>query len=419
MRWPPVALAVVSVMVLAGCLQAAIDETIGDEGSVVPATALARDPASPFPADAGEAGEPSAGGPAVLRQGLMLAWEADCPCPAQRFVADPGRDTWMDVRVAWDGTRSSGLWPKLMGPTGEVHDDAGRGFDDRLLRVWSPDAGDHWLSVEGAGHAAITVRLGSLAVPEDGAMLPNLVEMVIEGPAVGPCDEVEQTEQAAVKCMRFGNGVGNPGHGPMQIRLTLEQGAQALAPLGGHFSQEVRLADGSVAEHEVGPATFHPTHSHWHYDGFALFELYRVDPATGLRGELASSHHKSGFCFLDWDEMVENVTEPAVQERAETDCLVPGLGMALGAEPGVPAWTNGISRGWYDFYESQLTDQYVDIDGLPAGTYELVATADPLHTLDELDDSDNQSSLLLHIDGDAIDVLEERAHYRVQEEDDH
>ncbi|MEA3135735.1 MAG: hypothetical protein QOC71_16, partial [Thermoplasmata archaeon] len=282
-----------------------------------------------------------------------------------------------------------------------------------------PVSGIHSLAVAGQGHAAITVRMGSLDVPADGELRPNLVELVIEGPAIGPCDEVERTEQAAVKCMRFGNGVGNPGHGPMQIRLSLEQGAQALAPLGGRFMQEVRLADGTIAEHEVGPATFHPTHSHWHYDGFATFELFNVDPATGLRGELAASHHKSGFCFLDWDKMVENVTIPATRERAETDCLIPGLGMAFGGTPGVPAWTNGISRGWYDFYESQLTDQYVDIDGLPAGTYELVASADPLQTLDETDDSDNQSSLLLSIDGNDIQVLEERAHFHVQDVDDH
>ncbi|HJQ93142.1 MAG TPA: lysyl oxidase family protein, partial [Candidatus Thermoplasmatota archaeon] len=112
---------------------------------------------------------------------------------------------------------------------------------------------------------------------------------------------------------------------------------------------------------------------------------------------------------LDWDRMVKNVTEPAVQERAETDCLVPGL---------TGSWTNGISRGWYDFYVSGLTDQYVDIEGLPDGVYELVASADPLGTLDELDETDNQSSLLIQISGDEVDVLEERGHFRVQDADD-
>ncbi|HUR25606.1 MAG TPA: lysyl oxidase family protein [Candidatus Thermoplasmatota archaeon] len=415
MRWPLVAIALLSALGLPGCLQEAYDQAVGEQGPSVPATALTRDPASPY---ATEPDEPSAAAPALLHQGLMLAWEADCPCPAVRFLAASGPGIWMDVRVTWDGTMTADLRPRLVDPAGRMHDDSQRGFDDRLLRVWAPDFGDYWLSVDGIGHATIAVRMGTLTSPSDGPLLPNLVEMVIEGPAVGPCDEVERTEQAAVKCMRFGNGVGNPGHGPMQIRLSLQEGAQALT-VGGRFLQEVRRADGTIDEHEVGPASFHPTHGHWHYDGFALFELYRVDPATGLRGELASAHHKSGFCFLDWDKMTENVTEPADHERAETDCLVPGLGMAFGASPGVPAWTNGISRGWYDFYESQLTDQYVDIDGLPAGTYELVATADPLHTLDELDDDDNQSSLLLRIEGDAIDVLEERAHYRVQDEDDH
>lgn len=407
MRWTVAALALVSLSALPGCLQAALEETIGDQGAIVPATAMLRDPASPYAADPGER---SAADQAILAPGLKLEWEADCPCPMARFIVLPAQEpgAWLEVRVRWDGTAVADLAPRLDLPDGSTLGGE-RGFDDRLIRAWPPQVGDHWLAIAGAGHATVTVRLGSLAVPGEGALLPNLVEMVLEGPHVGSCDPVERSEQGAVRCMRFGNGVANPGHGPVQIRLTVEQAAQALLPLDGRFVQEIRQADGRLEEHTVGPAQFHATHGHWHYDGMAVFDLHAVDPETGLRGGLAASHGKAGFCFLDWDEMVENVTEPAEQERAETDCLVPGL---------AGSWTNGISRGWYDFYVSGLTDQYVDIDGLAPGVYELVASADPLGTLDELDVTDNQSSLLLRISGDDIEVLEERAHYRVQEEDD-
>ena len=407
MRWMVAALALASLVLLPGCLQAALEETVGDEGSIVPATAMLRDPASPSAKDPGER---SPEDPALLAPGLKLEWQAQCPCPMARFVAAPGTDpgAWLEVRVRWDGTAVADLVPRLDLPDGSTLRGE-RGFDDRLIRAWGPQAGDHWLAIDGEGMANVSVRLGSLALPGEGPLLPNLVEMVLEGPHVGGCDAVETSEQGAVKCMRFGNGVANPGHGPVQIRLTVEQAAQALLPLDGRFVQEIRQADGSLEEHPVGPAQFHATHGHWHYDGLAVFDLYAVDEASGLRGPLAASHGKAGFCFLDWDRMVENVSEPAEQERAETDCLVPGL---------TGSWTNGISRGWYDFYVSGLTDQYVDIDGLPDGIYELVASADPLGTLDELDETDNQSSLLLRIAGDEIDVLEERAHYRVQEEDD-
>lgn len=401
------ALVLVSVAALPGCLEAAIEETLGDEGSIVPATALAPDIGSPHVRDPGER---SAADPAVLAPGLKLEWEAECPCPPVRFVAMPEAEegAWLELRVRWDGTTVADLAPQLVLPDGRaVHGD--RGFDDRLLRVWSPPGGDYWLTIEGTGTAVVTVRLGSLEVPAAGPLLPNLVEMVLEGPHVGNCDPVERAEQGAVKCMRFGNGVANPGHGPVQIRLTVEQAAQALLPLDGRFVQEIRQADGSHDEHPVGPADFHVAHGHWHYDGLAVFDLYAVDEGTGLRGALAASHGKAGFCFLDWDKMLENVTEPAEQERAETDCLVPGV---------AGSWTNGISRGWYDFYVSALSDQYVDIDGLADGVYELVASADPLGTLTELDETDNQSSLLLRISGDEVDVLEERGHFRVQEDDD-
>ncbi|MHB1262332.1 MAG: lysyl oxidase family protein [Thermoplasmatota archaeon] len=407
MRWAFAAL-LIALPALAGCLEEVAEEFGGANEDFLPGSAMKLDPAS-----ASTSVVLLGGSVALVHPGVMLSWEADCPCDGKRFVAQSTYGAasagWMDVRVRWDGTKTSGLEPRLLAPDDHGYFGGERGFDDSLLRVWDPADGIHDLSVSGTGHATITVRMGSLDVPSEGALLPNLVEMVLEGPHVGNCDQVETAEQGAVKCMRFGNGVANPGHGPVQIRLTVEQAAQALAPLDGRFSQEIRQADGSVEEHPVGAATFHPTHGHWHYDGLAVFDLYEVDTDTGLRGELAASHGKSGFCFLDWDEMVENITEPAEQERAETDCLIPGV---------AGSWTNGISRGWYDFYYYGLTDQYVDIDGLADGVYELVASADPLGTLDELDETDNQSSLLLSISGDDVEVLEERAHYRVQEDDD-
>lgn len=407
MRWA-LATLVLALPALSGCLDEVVEESWGGGEGFLEASVMQADPASVAPA-----ASPLDGSVAVVHPGVMLAWEDDCPCDANRFVVQPTHGAavadWMDIRVRWDGTKTSGLEPQLIAPGSHGYFGGERGFDDSLLRVWAPAGGIHDLSVSGTGHATITVRMGSLDVPAEGPLLPNLVEMVLEGPHVGPCDGVERAEQGAVKCMRFGNGVGNPGHGPVQIRLTVEQAVQALAPLDGRFSQEIRQADGSVEEHPVGPAAFHPTHGHWHYDGLAVFDLYEVDAGTGLRGSLAASHGKSGFCFLDWDEMVENITKPADQERAEADCLIPGV---------AGSWTNGISRGWYDFYYHGLTDQYVDIDGLDDGVYELVASADPLGTLDELDETDNQSSLLLRISGDDVEVLEERGHYRVQEDDD-
>lgn len=385
------ALATAACILLAGCMTAADSPVHSAEGDVP-----------------------------LLAPGGLLSWSCDLGCADLAFdVAVPaGFDGWLDVRVRWDGTQVADLALGLDAP-GAASVNVTRGFDDRVAQVLGPTSGRHVAHVEGpAAGATVTARLGSLSVPAEGALLPNLVELVIEGPAVGPCDDVERAEQGARKCMRFGNGVGNPGDGPMQIRLSLQEGALALGDAGGRFVQEVRRADGGLDSHEVGPAVFHPSHEHWHYDGFALFELYAVDPATGLRGELARSHHKSGFCFLDWDEMREGTTVPADQERAETDCLVPGLGAAFSGSTEPPAWTNGISRGWYDFYEPELTDQYVDIDGLPAGLYELVATADPEHTLAELDPTDNQSSLLLRIAGDDVQVVEERGHFRVQDDDD-
>ncbi|MEK6975135.1 MAG: lysyl oxidase family protein [Candidatus Thermoplasmatota archaeon] len=413
------AVAVLCLLAAAGCIESAPpgDATVNDvapSATILPDAATAHLAPDSGASEPGSPVAPAASAPAaapvpVLAAGRMLRWEGTCPCDPLQFDLDvEGEwDGWLEVRVQWDGTQVPDVGLRLDGPFKSIVGD--RGFDDRLARLFGPEAGRHQVALDGSGSYTAVARLGSTRVPDAGALLPNLVELVVEGPHVDSCDEVEQTEQGAVTCMRFGNGVGNPGHGPVQIRLTVDQAILALAPLDGRFSQEIRNADGSVDSHVVGPAEFHLTHGHWHYDGLAHFDLFAFDEATGLRGALASSHGKSGFCFLDWDQMPEPVTEPAAQERAETDCLVPGT---------AGSWTNGISRGWYDFYYYGLTDQYVDIAEVPDGTYELVASADPLQTLDELDETDNQSSLLLSIAGTNVEVLEERGHYRVQDADD-
>lgn len=405
------AAALLVLVFVAGCVETAPSDEVPVDGVVPEAVALP-DAGTAHLASSQQTSSAEEEAPAavpVLSAGQMLRWEGECPCEPVPFDLNVAGewDGWVEVRVQWDGAKVADLGLRLDGPYRSEQGE--RGFDDRLARIFDPVGGRHEIAIDGTGAYTATARLGSTAVPVEGALLPNLVELVIEGPRIGDCDEVERTEQGATKCMRFGNGVGNPGHGAVQIRLTVEQGAMALAALEGRFAQEIRQADGTLTSHVVGPAEFHVSHIHWHYDGLALFELFAVDQASGLRGDLASSHHKSGFCFLDWGEMEEPVTRPAEQERAESDCLIPGTG---------GSWTNGISRGWYDFYWSDLTDQYVDVAGLPDGVYELVASADPLGTLDELDETDNQSSVLIRLTGDGVEVLEERAHYRVQEKDD-
>lgn len=295
------------------------------------------------------------------------------------------------LRVAWDGTQIADM-------TIEASGVLTRGFDD--VRLVTREPGPYTLHGHGALDATLSIigpSLRSMAGPE---LRPNIVTYAPVQVGFGACQDVEQQEQGAQRCLRLGNAIGNTGDGPLQAMLPVEDGALAATGLGS-FDQRILLESGGHQDHPVGNADFHLSHAHFHYDGFARFSLYAWDEATGLRGELAAQHKKSGFCFLDWGPMQEPDRAPTEGGRAEQDCLVPSP----------TGWSMGVSEGWFDFYWSSLADQYVDVAGVPDGTYELVSSADWNDSLLETDETDNSASVVLRLAGDHVEVLESRGHF--------
>jgi hypothetical protein len=329
-----------------------------------------------------------------------------------RFQLDnttvPGKRAWLELRVSWNGSRSAGVLPRLVAPEGNASLPTQRGFDDWRIQSYSPAAGDYSLDLDGSGDYTLQVRFLSLGEHRTAgtAILPNLVTLVPLDIHVAPCDAVETGEQGAKKCLRLSNGIGNLGDGPVEVHLAVDHAATALvaqlSAVGeGRFVQWIYNEDGTHTERDAGPAAFHVTHKHWHYAGLAHFQLFRYDPVTGLRGGEVTSHHKQGFCFLDWGMLNATDTDPSGGSNAQQNCQVPGD----------TGWSMGISRGYYDYYESGLTDEYVDVGGVPDGTYELVSTADGQRSLVELDPTDNSASIVLELHGDSVKLLEERGHY--------
>ncbi len=315
---------------------------------------------------------------------------------------------WGDVRILWDGTTSPPLAGEATSPSGEVEQLA-RGFDSLRLVAWEEGTWhvSFWQAGEGLPattyHVTSTVGPGSPAASD---LLPNLVTLSIRDPHFGSCQQVEEVEQGAKRCLRLGNAGGNVGYGPMEVRLTFDQAAATVASevglLEGTFVQRIHQVDGTVREEPVGAADWHMAHSHFHYDGFALFTLHPVDE-HGLRGEAIGQGTKSGFCLVDWGEMDAKDTPPHGNGgNAENACLVPGAA----------GWTMGVSVGWYDYYSPSLTDQYVEASGASPGLYELVSTVDPFDQLLETDESDNTASVLLEIGANTVDVVEHRAFWQ-------
>jgi hypothetical protein len=182
--------------------------------------------------------------------------------------------------------------------------------------------------------------------------------------------------------MRLTNSVVNAGEGPLEMWGTLLPGT------GTHqVIQRMYDTEGGYAEQAVGQFVFHPEHSHWHLDGFSLYELWSVNPDGTLDQVLATSG-KVSFCLRD----IRRSRQPVVAASAAfTSC---------------GARRQGISAGWIDTYQYYLPGQTIDVTGLPDGRYALMSTADPFNLLRESEEGNNFALVYLNLEGGRVQVLE-------------
>ncbi|MGI9658023.1 MAG: lysyl oxidase family protein, partial [Gaiellaceae bacterium] len=96
-------------------------------------------------------------------------------------------------------------------------------------------------------------------------------------------------------------------------------------------------------------------HWHWHIDEIALYELL-------VPGQEAVPTAKIGFCMFD---TYDNASNPNRYGSGSPWCK-PGQPFSIFVRM-------GISPGLGDYYNAQLEDQWIDVTGLPAGTYTLRA----------------------------------------------
>ena len=239
-------------------------------------------------------------------------------------------------------------------------------------------------------------------------LLPNLVtlppmDLRLDDPFGAPalaeqargCGAGETAEKRVVRCLRFSNGVGNVGEGPLEMRLPKQEGPAGLAG-EGRFAQRVWRADGSYHDAPAGRATFHPYHGHFHYSGAAAFRLHAFDLATGARGPMLKETRKTGFCFGDLSLVTMDLAATTPPTFDGTGCLDPLLH---------DAWVTGLTPNWYDRYHWSWFDQYVDLTGVPDGAYELVSVVNEDAGIQETRLDDNEASAVFRLKGSTVEML--------------
>lgn len=172
---------------------------------------------------------------------------------------------------------------------------------------------------------------------------------------------------AGRRCIRLDSVSVNFGPGRFELRGGETVGGQQ------RVYQRVFRDDATFYDREAGWFVFHPSHGHIHFDNWTIFRLRQMNP-DGSVGAVVRTGQKTSFCIL------ELLTYDSSLPGYNTPPSYSGCGQLQGLRPGRA-----------DIYSSSLTDQYVDIVGVPDGLYYLECVIDPADQVLEFNETNNVS----------------------------
>jgi hypothetical protein len=208
---------------------------------------------------------------------------------------------------------------------------------------------------------------------------PNLVPLPPYDIRMGENDEPRSPDNRAIEF-----SVSSANRGAFALELT-------GVPTGVEGSEAYQciswVARVCIERQPAGAMAWHEAHQHWHFEGFASYELraLRPDgtPDLGPSGLVASSG-KVSFCLQD--TVPEEFSDPN-QAPVYRYCT---------------RMIQGISPGWVDIYDYTLPGQEVPLSGVDDGTYALVVRLNPDDRLRETRTDDNVSFALVGISGPSL-----------------
>ena len=162
--------------------------------------------------------------------------------------------------------------------------------------------------------------------------------------------------------LRFSNIVWNAGEGRLEI-----QGDPS--PSGSNLIYQniydARRGGTRVVQRQMSTdLIYHPSHYHYHLQGFASYLLLQRD-ASGVYKATTKRGTKTSFCIMD------------------TNPMLSGAGSSIFSSCGNRL--QGLTVGWGDNYPASLPDQWVDLGLSPLanGSYAVQSTADPQNKISE------------------------------------
>lgn len=290
-------------------------------------------------------------------------------------------------------------------PYGEVDKVGGACGYSTELTVASPAPGRWTVRVIGARITDTTWR-GRLKLERhvekhgngSAVVLPDLVstppfELSFTSPTgdASGCRPDEVRNYGAQRCLRFSVGPQNRGEGALDLRYASLEGVTEA----GQVTQRVYTRDGAVShEQAAGVFRYHREHGHYHYAGFGLLDLYRLEGTTMRK---VAEGPKVGACTGPYGISVWEEFTAAPRGSAPHDCAVvsPASGAAIGLEP-----------GWTDIYAWNLEGNYVEFGGQEDGRYVVVVGTDAANEVLESDDSNNVAYAVVDVAGSTVTLVE-------------
>ena len=209
---------------------------------------------------------------------------------------------------------------------------------------------------------------GVLPVAEVAAAtdkLPDLKVAKISGLRI-------QKTASGRRLLRFDGMMANVGRGPFEIR-----GRRASTKKPWILDQVIYRTGGTTRRVKTTATMRYAGdgHDHWHVRRMMSYHLWST---KGTRRDA-----KIGFCFFDTNARnLKLPGAPKSRKYSQSGC----------ARRGSLHTKNGISVGWGDLYPAAFAFQWIDITGLPAGTYTLRSAVDLYGKFVESSDTNNCKS---------------------------
>lgn len=223
--------------------------------------------------------------------------------------------------------------------------------------------------------AALAAALHLLSSARSAAapLLPDLIPWGKGGAYLADV-AIDLTTRPGRKLLIFSGAFANRGAGTFELVGEVEDDGTTTA------IQRIYHDDGSFERRFAGQFTFHghEDHNHFHYGEFAAYRLRAIAPGNRL-GSVVRASDKVSFAMFDvdaYDRTLPGAPQSGVYRN-------PGP-----SDP--PNQPQGISVGWADVYARDLWDQWIDITGLPDGTYWLEKEVDPRRRLIESNEDNNR-----------------------------